>query len=443
MKPQNRFVRLTQAWDRYWFSPASLQRLAVCRLFAFGLLIVDLVYLGQWDWVFYREIDPFFWEPILFLRILQRAFGFGPPPPGILGTIYIAVLILAAGAFVGYRTRVCGLVSSVLYVYLIAVVYSWVGKVHHTHGVFVLLLLALSLSPCGAALSVDTLLKSMQRAVDRMEFRRQEPETSPYARWPLRLIGIILCLVYFFCGYAKLRIGGLDWMNGETLAYWLLQDADAYSIQLPLIVAQYPDLLKPLSISVVVIELTFPVILFVPRLVWLYLPAGLGFHLGTFLLMNTHFIWWWFTYMVFIDWDAFGRWLKARLAIGTQPASLEMIYDGTCPLCSRTITLVAYLDWFHRISYRDLTDWSTVSKIYPKLDEQACIDEMHVIDIRSGKVYKGFLAFRRVAWGIAPLLPLIPLFWLPGVSIPGQWFYSLMADNRLRVEERCTRHSCR
>jgi predicted DCC family thiol-disulfide oxidoreductase YuxK len=427
----------------YWFSPVSLRRLAACRLFAFGLLIVDLLYLGNWDWVFSRKIDPFFWEPILFLRILQQAFGFGPPPSPVVGAIYIGTLIVAAGAFVGYRTRACALTSAVLYLYLIAVVYSWVAKVHHTHGVFVLLLLALSLSPCGATLSVDALLKRMRQAVDGMQFRRQhELETSFYARWPLRLIGIILCLVYFLCGYTKLRIGGLDWMNGETLAYWLLQDADVYSIQLPLLLAQYPELLKPLSMMVIALELTFPVVLFVPGLLWIYLPAGLGFHLGTYLLMNTHFIWWWFTYMVFIDWDAFGRWLKARLATGTKLASVEMIYDGKCPLCIRSITLVAYLDWFHRVKFRDVTDWSTVSKIYPKLDLQACMKEMHVINTRDGETYTGFFGFRRIAREIPSMFPLVPLFSFPGVSIPGQWVYRLVAGNRLRLGHRCTRNTC-
>ena len=135
---------LIQTWDRYWFCPASLQRLAVCRLLAFGLLIADLIYFdfSYWGWAFYHRIDPMFYEPILFLRVLQRAFGFGPPPPVVLGTIYIAILILAIGAFVGYRTRICVLGSSVLFIYLIAVTFSWFGRVHHTHGAFALLLLA-------------------------------------------------------------------------------------------------------------------------------------------------------------------------------------------------------------------------------------------------------------------------------------------------------------
>jgi hypothetical protein len=244
------------------------------------------------------------------------------------------------------------------------------------------------------------------------------------------------------CGYAKLTVGGLDWINGETLAYWLLQDADAYSIQLPLLVAQHPALLKPLSIFVVVMELTFPVILFVPRLVWFYLPAGLGFHLGTFMLMNTHFIWWWFAYMVFIDWDGFGRWLKARLAIGSQVPSLLFIYDGTCRHCIRSITVVAYLDWFQRVKYLDIGDWATVSKIYPQLNRLSCLGEMYVIDVRTGKSYRGFFAFRRIAWGIPPLLPVVSLFCLPGGSVVGRRFHSLLVSKRLRLEQRRTRDTC-
>jgi predicted DCC family thiol-disulfide oxidoreductase YuxK len=442
MKPSNALRRIAGAWNRYWFLPAPTQRLAVCRLFAFGLLVVDLLYLGKWDRVF-REIDPFFWEPILCLRILQQAFGFGLPPPPALGTIYIVTLIMAVGAFVGYRTGVCALVSSCLYIYLMAVVYSGVGKVHHTHGVFVLLLFALSLSPCGAALSVDALRKRVGAAVNQVQFcRNHEPETSCYVLWPLRLIGILLCLVYFFCGYSKLRNGGLTWMNGETLAYWLLQDADVYSIHLPLLVAQYPLVLQPLSILVVALELTFPVILLFPGLLWLYLPAGFGFHMGTFALMNTHFVWWWFTYMVFIDWEAFGRWLKVRLGIGSKRASIDVLYDGRCPLCIHSVSVLAYIDWFHRLEFRDVTQWSTVRKIYPQLERQACMKEMHVIESRRGKSYTEFFGFRRIAKEVPLMLPFAVFLSLPGAAKAGCWAYRYIAGKRRRIDGSCTAHTC-
>ena len=431
-------------WDRYWFFPESLQRLGVCRLLAFGLLIADLVYFTNFAWVFHKKIDRIFWEPILLLRVLHRVFGLGPPSQQALELIFIVTLILAVGAFIGYRTRVCALGASVLFMYLIAVYYSWHAKIHHRQGIFVLLLLALSLSPCGGALSVDALLKWMRGSAERRGFRRDAaPVTSPYARWPLRLIGIILCLVYFFCGLTKLRIGGLAWMNGDTLAYWLLQDADIYSIQLPLIVARFPTLLKALSVFVVVMEITFPVILFVPRLVWLYLPAGLGFHLGSHALMNTHFIWWWFTYMVFIDWDGLASWLKARFAIGSRPASVGVIYDGACPLCIRSMAAVAALDWLRRIGYLNLMDWTAISDNYPGLDKKACIDEMHVIDTRTRKVYRGFFGFRRIAWEIPLLWALLPILYLPGVSMSGGWIYGMVAGSRLRHEQECTWHTCR
>lgn len=102
-------------WDRYWFFPELLQRLGVCRLLAFWLLIADLVYFTNFAWVFHKKIDRIFWEPILLLRVLHRVFGVGPPSQQTLELIFIVTLILAVGAFIGYRTRVCTLGASVLY----------------------------------------------------------------------------------------------------------------------------------------------------------------------------------------------------------------------------------------------------------------------------------------------------------------------------------------
>src|SRR5262249_17791528 len=212
---------------------------------------------------------------------------------------------------------------------------------------------------------------------------------------------------------------------------------------LPLLVAQQVPLLAIMQLFVLFVQLTFPVILFVPKLRWFYLPAGLGFHLGTYILMNTHFIWLWFTYMVFIDWDTVGRWLKARFAIGLRPPSVDVIYDGACPLCIRSMTLIAYLDWFRSIRYLDLMDWEVVSKNHPRFDKKAGLAEMHVIDLRTGKLYKGFFGFRRLAWETPLLWLLLPFLYIPGISAAGDRVYSVVAGSRLRLEESCTRHTCK
>jgi len=436
--------RLIRAWDSYWFSPASLQRLAVCRLLAFGLLIVDLLFL-QND-VFWRKADPYFWQPVQVVRVFQKLLGFAPPEPIVLKTLAIATVILAVGAFIGYRTRICALSSAVLYFCLTAITFSWFSKVHHTHGVLVLLLLALSLSPCGDALSIDALLKRMRASVARMRFSPEwESGMSRYAGWPLRLIGIIVCLVYFSAGYAKLKNSGLGWANGYTLSYSIIQDYYVWhpSTDFSLWMAQQIPLLTIMQVFVLVIQFTFPVIIFVPKLRWIYLPAGLGFHLGTYVLMSTHFLWLWWNYMVFINWDVVGRWLKARLRIGQRPPRVDVVYDGACPLCIRSMTLIAYFDWFRKLRYLDLMEWEAVSKSYPRLDRRACVDEMHVIDVQTGELFKGFFGFRRIAREVPLLWPLLPIFYLPGISIAGEQIYGLVAGNRLRLEESCTRHSCK
>src|SRR5918994_1546369 len=38
--------------------------------------------------------------------------------------------------------------------------------------------------------------------------------------WPVRLAAVVVVLAYVIAGVAKLRIGGLDWLDGDALRNW-------------------------------------------------------------------------------------------------------------------------------------------------------------------------------------------------------------------------------
>lgn len=139
----------------------------------------------------------------------------------------------------------------------------------------------LALGPSGESLSLDAW---------RRRGAPSHPEVDTLARWPLRTVQWLLVLVYLSAGASKLAHGGIEWMNGHTLAYYLAQDALRHGLPLGLWLAKTPiPFLAFLSVITVVFELTFAVAIFRPRLAWLYLLTGAGLHLGIFFTQRAAF----------------------------------------------------------------------------------------------------------------------------------------------------------
>jgi hypothetical protein len=65
-----------------------------------------------------------------------------------------------------------------------------------------------------------------------------------------------------------------------------------------------------------VVETLFPLVLFWPRLRWLFIPAVIGLHIGIRLTLGLDYSAWWLTVLVvFIDWPLVVDWLRPRLSL--------------------------------------------------------------------------------------------------------------------------------
>lgn len=65
---------------------------------------------------------------------------------------------------------------------------------------------------------------------------------------------------------------------------------------------------------------------------------------------------------------------------------------------------------------------------------------MWVKGIGSSRTYTGFEGFRRIAWVLPLVWPILPLLYLPGVSMVGNRAYRWIARNRHRLgcdSDRC------
>jgi predicted DCC family thiol-disulfide oxidoreductase YuxK len=108
----------------------------------------------------------------------------------------------------------------------------------------------------------------------------------------------------------------------------------------------------------------------------------------------------------------------------------EVLYDGGCSLCARTVVWLGRLDLRHRLRFVDFDrDWARLSQAHPSLSRDACAEAMHVIE-PGGRCAAGFDGFRSIARALPPLWPLLPILYIPGVPPLGRRVYAYVARHR-------------
>jgi hypothetical protein len=159
-----------------------------------------------------------------------------------------------------------------------------------------IVLFYLMLCPCGAAWSLDSLRLRRRGVLTGLVY---------VPAWPLRLLLIQLALMYCFAGLIKLLSPG--WRNGDTIYYTL---ADLLYSRVSLAQVGLPVwLMRLMTWSVIFWETTFPLWLLLRWTRTAALLAGLGFHLGTLVLMELGGFEWsvLVLYLPLLPW---GRWLR-------------------------------------------------------------------------------------------------------------------------------------
>ena len=112
-------------------------------------------------------------------------------------------------------------------------------------------------------------------------------------------------------------------------------------------------------------------------------------------------------------------------------ARAQVLYDGQCAFCRKSVELLRRLDWLGRLSYVNARDQSNLPA-GAALGPARLLEEMHVLTPER-RVYHGFAALRWLAWRLPPLWPLAPLLYIPGVPALGQRLYLWVARNRFRL----------
>ena len=214
----------------FWFEPVPLARVARLRVIVYLFIPLDVALTQSWVRGHARAGAELY-APLRLARLTDL------PTPTLTSTTVLQWSLVAAAivAATGWRPRVTGTVTAVLYLDWMLVAMSF-GKVDHDRLAF---LVALAVLP---TVGVAT---------------RNSPVRSPAAGWALTCIRVAVMLTYFYAAWAKIRFGGWDWPTGATLERALLRRATPLSDWM----INRPAVLIPAQFGMICFELASPLIL--------------------------------------------------------------------------------------------------------------------------------------------------------------------------------------
>jgi hypothetical protein len=248
--------------SRWLFRPAPLGRIAVLRVIAYLFVPVDVLLTTPWVTA-HAQVPGELYQPLLIGRLLHL------PTPGpwveLLRWVLIGAALVAA---TGRLPRLLGLAVALLYLEWMVVAFSY-GKVDHDRIGYLVLLFALA--TVGPA-----------RAGDRTR--------SEAAGWAVSVTALAVVATYFLSAFAKLRFGGLGWVDGATLTRAVVRKGT--DLSRPLL--DHTWVLHGFQYVLVGVELFVSPLLLVRwrdrRVTWFLVASFYVFHVMTFLMLRIIFL---------------------------------------------------------------------------------------------------------------------------------------------------------
>jgi Vitamin K-dependent gamma-carboxylase len=331
------------AWNTFFFAERSPAPLALFRI-VYGLLVIITLLLLKADWISWYGTHA--WMGLDTMRELEpgvrlNLFTILPQDDRWIIALFWIFLASAVLLTVGFLSR---LNSIVVYLCLVSIQQR---NVYILHGGDTFLRVAgffLIFAPAGAALSVDRLIRVWRG--------REQPDILPRRLWAQRMIQIEMSLMYLATFCWKLK--GAPWIEGSALFY-VFHVLELRRYPLPDWLLQ-PGILKLGTWLAMVLECALGALIWVRRIRYKVLAAGLLFHLSLEYSLNIPMFQWdvLSAYLLFVDpgdlrraWD----WIAVRVSpwLG-EPVTV--LYDGNSGRTRRLVNLLIVLDIFHRLAFK-------------------------------------------------------------------------------------------
>lgn len=290
------------------------------------------------------------------------------------------------------------------------------------------LITILCVTPCADGWSVDRLWKVIQGrpVVD-------PSRTMPAYGWSRYALWTAIAVTYWETGLCKFRDGGLSWWHPFGLRATWYEDTlipREFGWDFALRLTHVPDVVIGLAGAfVVVFESLWITVLFSQRARMFVPPLTIVFHTGVLLLQKILFVDLILAQLLFYDLTSARKAIARKLE--NKYGKIQVLYDGLCPLCNRTIRTLGAVDLFTRLEFLDfrrldLNQYNHRHRL--ALTPEELDREMYVIS--QGRPYVGYYGYRVLSMALPVLWPFVPMLFLPGVSWVGERIYGYIARNR-------------
>jgi predicted DCC family thiol-disulfide oxidoreductase YuxK len=424
---QRLFAGLRRAWSQLWFQSTSTVPLEVARMGLGGAMLVN--YSLATPYLFELWGDEGWMPRAAALEINRRIasgsefadsifFYFTAPWQWIA---FHAVFLFCCVAFmVGWRT------SWVKWVVLAGEVsYNYRNQMlsYGVNNILSCILFVMCFAPIGTALSLDRV--RAVRAAKHKNLEAMLPHyASPWAGACTRLIQIQIAVLFFYSGMAK--VAGNDWWDGHAI--WLTFVAsEFYSSFLLDLFARHYWFVNVISYATILLQVAYPFLIWQQSTRPYLLAAAELLHLGFAVWLGLVY----FSLVMLMGHMSFVRpkWLTG---LGTRwkqkMGDMEMIYDGRCSFCVRSMAWLLAFDGLRQIRIRDFR-----SNPSPVVDDAQLEKALYLV-LSDGRALPGLEAYRHVVLRVPGLWWLIPFFYVPVVSRRlGHPIYDWIAANRGRL----------
>jgi predicted DCC family thiol-disulfide oxidoreductase YuxK len=411
-----------QAWSRFWFQPRPTTPLEIARIGIGAAVLLHYAAATPYVLDFWGDSG---WLPrALALENLESLwtqsvfFHFTAPWQWIA---FHGVFLLCSAAFMlGWRTpwvKWIVLIGQISYAQRNPMLIYGVDKILAS------LLFILCLAPVGRALSLDWL--RAVRAAKRIDLAAVPPPfASPWTGACTRLMQIQMAVLFLWSAIEKFR--GDDWWYGNAI-WFIFTNDELYSPFLLSVLASQYWLVNVATYLTLLIELAYPFLIWQRSTRPYLLAAAIFLHLQFLILMRMPY----FSSVMIMGHMSFVRpeWL-ARLgqAWKRNMGEMEMIYDGRCAFCVRSMAWFLAFDGLGQIKTRDFrTNPSPVVS-------DAQLEKALYLVLPDGRALPGFEAYRYVVLRVPGLWWQVPFFYVPVLSrLLGHPIYNWIAANRSRL----------
>ena len=416
------FANVGRAWSQFWFQSSPTSPLEITRIGIGAALLVNYGAASAYLFDFWGE-DGFVprelvWNDRTDGWVQSVFFYFSAPWQWI--AFHVLFLVCCAALMLGWRTswvKWLVLVGHISYAYRAPEVAYGVDKILSC------VLLILCVGPVGRAISLDRV-----RAVRAAKLRNLAAAPPPYAsHWAgacVRLMQIQMAVLFFYSAVGKLR--GDDWWNGDAI--WIVfTTGDHYNRLMLDLLASHYWLVNVATYGTILIEIAFPFLIWQRRTRPYFLAMAIALHLQFAVLMGLFY----FSFVMMMGHMSFVRqeWL-ARLGEAWKRwiGDMEMIYDGRCGFCVRSMAWFLAFDGLRQIRIRDFRTAPS------PLVSAAQLEMALYLVLPDGRALPGFEAYRYVVLRVPGLWWQVPFFYVPVLSrLVGHPIYNWVAANRSRL----------